>query len=145
MHYKLCFLHVAHACPYDRQSHHTISTVTATSYIQVTEHSDLCMESTSPYEGHTHHPSSSQLLHPTSGLLWHISGLPKILHWLCLTLLTMLALWEHHTNNLDKVAHLDLHLPTIQGIHMYICCWFTTSRWGVTHFYQKLKLCSCGT
>ena len=93
MHYKLCFLHVAHACPYDRQSHHTISTVTATSYIQVTEHSDLCMESTSPYEGHTHHPSSSQLLHPTSGLLWHISGLPKILHWLCLTLLTMLALW----------------------------------------------------
>ena len=48
-------------------------------------------------------------------------------------------------NDLDKTVHLDLHLPTIQGIHMYVHCHFTASRWGVTHFYQKLRLCSCGT
>ena len=34
MHYELCFLHVAHACPYDRQSCHVTFTATATSYIQ---------------------------------------------------------------------------------------------------------------
>ena len=48
-------------------------------------------------------------------------------------------------NDLDKMVHLDLHLPTIQGVRMYVHCWFTTSRWGVTCFYQKLRLCSCGT
>ena len=49
----------------------------------------------SPYEdeGHTSHSSFSQLLHLTSRLLRHTSGLPKILHWLHLTLLMMLALW----------------------------------------------------
>ena len=93
MYYELCFLRMAHACPYDRQSSHTISTVTATSYIWVIKHSDLHEETTSPYEGHTSCPSFLQLLHHTSGLLRHISGLPKLLHWLHLTLLTMLALW----------------------------------------------------
>ena len=48
-------------------------------------------------------------------------------------------------NNLDKLVHLDLHLPAIQGVNMYVCCQFTTTRWGVTSFYQKLRLCSCGT
>ena len=48
-------------------------------------------------------------------------------------------------NDLDKMVHLDLHLPTIQGVCLYVHCQFTTSRWGVTHFYQKLTLCSCGT
>ena len=28
---------------------------------------------------------------------------------------------------------------------VYVRCWFTTPRWGVTHFYQCLRLCSCGT
>ena len=31
------------------------------------------------------------------------------------------------------------------SVHVYVHCQFTTSRWGVTHFYQKLRLCSCGT
>ena len=58
-HYELCFLHVAHACPYDRQSSHMALTVTATSYIQVIKKLDLCMETISPNEGHTSHPSFS--------------------------------------------------------------------------------------
>ena len=28
---------------------------------------------------------------------------------------------------------------------MYVHCQFTTPRWGVTHIYQRLRLCSCGT
>ena len=48
-------------------------------------------------------------------------------------------------NDLDKTVHLDLHLPTIQGVCMYVRYQFTTPRWGVTCFYQKLRLCSCGT
>ena len=48
-------------------------------------------------------------------------------------------------NDQDKMACLNLLLPTIQGVHMYIHHQFTTSRWGVTCFYQKLRLCSCGT
>ena len=48
MHYEHCFLCVAHACPHDRQSSCAISTVTATSYIQVTKESDLHVETTSP-------------------------------------------------------------------------------------------------
>ena len=84
---------MAHACPYNRQSSRMVFTVTATLYIQVTENSDLHVVTTSPYEGHTSHPSFSRLLHLTSGLLHHISGLPKILHWLHLTLLMTLVLW----------------------------------------------------
>ena len=93
MQYELHFLHMAHACPYDRHSSHTTFTVTATSYIQVSEKSDLCMETTSPYKGHSSCPSFSQLLHHTSRFLHDTSWLPKILLWLCLSLLMMLALW----------------------------------------------------
>ena len=31
------------------------------------------------------------------------------------------------------------------GGHMYVCCQFTIPRWGVTHFYQRIRLSSCGT
>ena len=52
-------LHSTHGIrmPYDRQSGRTSFTVTATLYIQVTQIFKLCMETTSPYEGHTSHPS----------------------------------------------------------------------------------------
>ena len=93
MHHKCCFLHMAHTCPDDRQSSHSSFTVTVTSYIRVTQILNLCVETTSPYEGHTSRSSFLRLLHLTSRLLCHISGLPKILHWLHLTLLTTLALW----------------------------------------------------
>ena len=93
MHYELCFLHVAHTCPDDRQPSRSSFTVTATSYIWVTQILNLCMETTSPYEGHTCHSSFLRLPHLTSWLLCHISGLPKILHWLHLTLQMTLALW----------------------------------------------------
>ena len=145
MHYKLCFLHVAHTCPDDRQSSCSNFTATATSYIWVTQILKLHVEVTSPYEGHTSCPSFLRLLHPTFGLLRHISGLPKLLHWLCLTLLMMLALWGAPYEQPRQMAHLDLHLPTIQGGRRYFCCQFTTPRWGMTCFYKILKLCSCGT
>ena len=93
MHYKLRFLHVANTCPDDRQSSRMSITATATSYIQVTQILKLHMETSSPYEGHTSCPSFSRLLHCTSGLPHDTSGLPKILHRLHLTLLTMLGLW----------------------------------------------------
>ena len=92
-HYKLCFLHVTHKCPDDRQSSCSSFTVTVTLYIWVTQILKLCVETTSPYKGHTSCSSFSRLLHLTSGLLHHISGLPKILYWLHLTLLMILALW----------------------------------------------------
>ena len=93
MHYELCFLCVAPTCPDDRQSSCLHFTPTATSYIWVTKILNLHVETTSPYEGHTSCSSFSRLLHLTSRSLCHISGLPKILHWLHLTLVTMLALW----------------------------------------------------
>ena len=92
-HYELCFLCVVHTCPDDRQSSHSSFTATVTSYIQVTQILNLHMETASHYKGHTSCSSFSRLLHLTSRLLRHISGLPIILHWLCLTLLMMLALW----------------------------------------------------
>ena len=84
-----------HECcsPYNRQSSHTRFTVTATSYIWVTQILKLHVETASPYEGHTTHTFFARLLDPTSGLLRHTSGLPKILPWLRLTILTMLGLW----------------------------------------------------
>ena len=85
-HYKLRFLCMAFKCPYDRQSSCMSFNATVTSYIQVTKILKPCVEMTSPYEGHTSHPSFSRLLHRTSRLLCYTSGLPKILHWLCLTL-----------------------------------------------------------
>ena len=84
-----------HECcsPYNRQSSRMSFTGTATSYIWVTQILKLCVETASPYEGHTSHTFFVRLLGPTSGLLRHTSGLPKILCWLCLTLLTTLCLW----------------------------------------------------
>ena len=57
MHHERCFLHMAHTCPYDRQSSHMNFIVTVTSYIRVTQILDLRMETKSPYEGHTSHSS----------------------------------------------------------------------------------------
>ena len=97
------------------------------------------------YEGHTSHPSFSRLLHHTSGLLCHTSRLPKILHWLCLTLLMMLGLWGAPYEQ-PRQGDMPRSTPTYYpGGLVYVCCWFTTPRWGVTHFYQRLRLCSCGT
>ena len=136
MHYELCFLHMAHACPYDRQSSCTTFTETAISYIRVT---------TFPYEGHTSHPSFLQLLHCTPRSLHHPSRLPNLLHWLCLTLLMMLPLWGVlYKGPRQDSTHRST--PTYYSrLCMYICCQLTTSRWGVTCFYQKLRICSCGT
>ena len=80
--------------PYNRQSSHTSFTVTATPYIRVTQILKLHMETASPYKGHTSRTNFARLFDPTSGLLRHTSGLPKILHRLRLTLLTMLCLWR---------------------------------------------------
>ena len=60
----------------------------------------LRVKTASPYKGHTSHTFFARLLDLTSGLLHHTSGLPKILPWLCLTLLLSMRL--------------ELHLPTIQ-------------------------------
>ena len=70
-----------HECdnPYDRQSSRTNFTATATSYIRVTQNLKQRVETTSPYEGHTSHTFYTRLHDPTSGLLCHTSGLPKIL------------------------------------------------------------------
>ena len=78
--------------PYDRQSSRSSFTVTATSYIWVTQNFTLHMETASPYEGHTSHTFFVRLLEPTSGLLHHTSRLPKILPRLRLALLMMLGL-----------------------------------------------------
>ena len=92
-HYELHSQCIAQSRPYNRQSSHMTFTVTETLYIWVIKKSELHVETTSPYEGHTSCPSLSQLLHHTSRFLHHISRLPKILHWLCLTHLMMLVLW----------------------------------------------------
>ena len=47
VHYKLCFLHITHACPYDRQSSHTSFTMTVTLFIQVTQKPHLHMKTSS--------------------------------------------------------------------------------------------------
>ena len=65
--------------PYDRQSSRTNFNATATSYIRVTQNLKRRVETTSPYEGHTSRTFFARLLDPTSGLLRHTSGLPKIL------------------------------------------------------------------
>ena len=84
-----------HECgnPYDRQSSHKNFNATATSYIRVTQNLKRRVETTSPYEGHTSRTFFVRLLDPTSRLLRHTSGLPKILPRLRLTLLMMLGLW----------------------------------------------------
>ena len=88
-----CFLSLAYKCPYDRQSSHMSFTATATWYIGVTQILKLHVETASQYEGHTSCTFFSRLLDPMSRLPSHTSGLPKILHWLRLTLLMTLGLW----------------------------------------------------
>ena len=120
MHLKLCFLHMANTCPDDRQSRHSNFTLTVTLYIWVTQILKLRMEMKSPYKGHTSHPSFLQLLRHTSGLLHHISGLPKILHWLCLTFLTTLCLWGAPYER-PRQGNAPRSTPTYYpGGHMYV-------------------------
>ena len=103
------------------------------------------METDSPYEGHTSRTFFARLIDPIFGLLHHTSGLPKILPWLCLTLLTMLGLWGVPYER-PRQSDAPRTTPTYYlGGRVYVRCWFTTPRWGVTHFYQCLRLCSCGT
>ena len=131
--------------PYDRQSSRMNFTATATSYIRVTQILKLCMETASPYEGHTSRTFFARLLDPTAGLLCHTSGLPKILPWLCLTILTMLGLWGAPSERPRQVDAPRSTPSYYLGGCVYVRCQFTTPRWGVTHFYQCLTLCSCGT
>ena len=115
--------------PYDRQS---------TSYIRVTQNLKPRMETTSPYKGHTSRPSYTRLRDTTSGLLWHTSGIPKILPRLRLTLLTMLGLWGVPYER-PRQADAPRTTPThYLGGRAYVRCRFTTPRWGVTRFYRCL-------
>ena len=131
--------------PYDRQSSRMNFTVTTTSYIWVTQNLKRRVEIASPYEGHTSRTFFAQLLDPTSGLLHHTSGLPRIQQRLRLTLLTTLGLWGVRY---ERPRHGDAPRSTTTyylGRCVYVRCWFTTPRWGVTCFYRCLRLCSCGT
>ena len=122
--------------PYDRQSSRTSFSATATSYIWVTQILKLHMETAFPYEGRTSHTFFARLLDPASGLLCDTSGSPKILHWLCLTLLTMLGLWgapSERPRQVDAPRTTPTYNPA--GC-VYVCCRFTTPRWGVTCFYR---------
>ena len=137
--------HHEHDNPYDRQSSRTNFNATATSYIRVTQNFKPHMQTASPYEGHTTHTFFARLLDPTSGLLRHTSGLPKILPQLRLTLLTMLGLWGVPYEQ-PRQSDAPRTTPTYYlGGRVYVRCRFTTPRWGVTGFYQCLRLCSCGT
>ena len=103
------------------------------------------METASPYEGHTSCTFFVGLPDTTSELLCHTSGLPKILPRLRLAPLTMLGLWGvpyEQSRQDDAPRTTPTYYP---GGRVYVCCQFTTPRWGVTHFYQRLRLCSCGT
>ena len=122
-------MHHEHGNPYNRQSSCTIFTVTATSYIQVTQNLNQCVEIASPYEGHTSHTFFARLLDPTSGLLHHTSGLPKILPRLRLTLLTMLGLWGVPSERPRQVDAPRSTPTDYLGGCVYICCRFTTPRW----------------
>ena len=103
------------------------------------------MEIASPYEGHTSRTFFARLLDSTSGLLRNTSGLPKILPRLRLTLLMMLGLWGVPYER-PRLVDAPRTTPTCYlGGRVYVCWRFTTPRWGVTHFYQCLRLCSCGT
>ena len=131
--------------PYDRQSSRTNFTATATLYIRVTQNLNLRVEIASPYKGHTSHTFFARIVNPTSGLLRHTSGLPKILPRLRLTLLMTLGLWGVPY---ERPRQVDVPRTTATyylGGRGYIHFRFTTPRWGVTCFYQCLRLCSCGT
>ena len=131
--------------PYDRQSSHTNFNATVTSYIRVTQNLKRRVEAASPYEGHTSRTFYARLRDTTSGLLRDTSGLPKILPRLRLTLLTMLGLWGVPYEQ-SRLVDVPRTTPTCYlGGRVYVRCRFTTPRWGVTRFYQRLRLCSCGT
>ena len=120
-------------------------TATATSYIWVNQNLKRRVETASPYEGHTSRTFVARLLDPTSGLLQNTSGLPKILPWLHLTLLTMLGLWGVPSEQ-PRQVNAPRSTPTYYlGGRVYVHCQVTTPRWGVTRFYRCLRLCSCGT
>ena len=103
------------------------------------------METPFPYEGHTSCTFFARLFDPTSRLLHHTSRLPKILPRLHLTLLTMLGLCGEPSEQPRQVNTPRSTTTYYPGGHVYVRCQFTTPRWGVTHFYQCLRLCSCGT
>ena len=137
--------HHKHGNPYDRQSSRMNFNATATSYIRVTQNLKRRVETTSPYEGHTSRTFFARLLDPTSGLLRHTSGLPKILTRLRLTLLAMLGLWGVPYER-PRLVNVPRTTPTCYpGGRVYVRCRFTTPRWAVTCFSQCLRLCSCGT
>ena len=103
------------------------------------------VETASPYEGHTSRTFFARLLDPFSGLLRPTSGLPKILPRLRLTLLMTLGLWGVPYER-PRQSDAPRTTPTYYlGGRVYVRCRFTTPRWGVTCFYQCLRLCSCGT
>ena len=120
-----------HECdnPYDRQSSRMNFNATVTSYIRVTQNLKRHVDTASPYEGHTSHTFFARLLDPTSGLLRHTSGLPKILPQLRLTLLTMLGLWGVPYER-PRQSDTPRTTPTyyLRG-RVYVRCWFTTPRW----------------
>ena len=96
------------------------------------------MEIASPYEGHTSRTFYTRLRDTTSGLLRHISGLPKILPRLRLTLLMMLGLWGVPYER-PRLVDAPRTTPThYLGGRAYVRCRFTTPRWGVTRFYRCL-------
>ena len=124
--------------PYDRQSSRTNFNATATSYIRVTQNFKRHVETTSPYEGHTSRTFYTRLHDPTSGLLCHTSGLPKILPRLRLTLLMMLGLWGVPYER-PRLVDAPRTTPThYLGGRAYVRYQFTTPRWGVTRFYRCL-------
>ena len=124
--------------PYDRHSSRMKFTVTATPYIRVTRNLRRRVETTSPYEEHTSRTFFMRLRDPTSGLLRHTSGLPKILPRLRLTLLMMLGLWGVPYKR-PRIVDAPRTTPThYLGGRAYVRCRFTTPRWGVTRFYRCL-------
>ena len=132
-----------HECgnPYDRQSSRMNFTATATSYIRVTQNLKLRVETASPYEGHTSCTNFPRLPDPTSGLLCHTSGLPKILPWLRLTLLMTLGLWGAPS---VRPRQVDAPSTTPTGTHVRLSSVFYP-KMGSDTILSMFRLCSCGT
>ena len=115
---------------YDRQSSCTSFNATVTSYIRVTQNLKRCVETVSPYEGHTSRTFFVRLLDPTSGLLRHTSGLPQILPRLRLTLLRTLGLWGVPSERPRQVDSFRTTPTYNLGGRLYGHCQFTTPRWA---------------
>ena len=127
--------------PYDRQSSRMSFTVTARSYIRVTQILKLHVESASPYEGHTSRINFARLLDPTSGLLRNTSGLTKILPWLRLTLLTTLSLWGAPS---ERPRQEDAPSTTPRRTRVRPSSVYYP-KMGSDTFLSMFRLCSCGT